>query len=225
MVGRTSDCEPKKVLITALSDNLPPNRFSSNECTSETQIILDARNTYTPVVLGSFCKEKPVPNVGRCSGSCSDYIATQLVALKKRRLSSSQYLSNLAAITSNGPQGENNPLSQYYNVNWKQSSDRNRPSVVPSSSVVPTRGNSVRSTVTSLRPGAMQSGGSGVDVKHNSYNRYLNRIKGQTLRGQWSDEIKPPCAPSNAYAWAKLEESPENINDGICVPICSEKES
>lgn len=225
MVGRTSDCEPKKVLVTALSDNLPPNRFSSNECTSETQIILDARKTYTPVVLGSFCKEKPVPNVGRCSGSCSDYIATQLVALKKRRLSSSQYLSNLAAITSNGPQGENNPLSQYYNVNWKQSSDRNRPSVVPSSSVVPTRGNSLRSTVTSLRPGAMQSGGSGVDVKHNSYNRYLNRIKGQTLRGQWSDEIKPPCAPSNAYAWAKLDESPENINDGICVPICSEKES
>ena len=225
MVGKTSDCEPEKVLITALPDNLPPNTFSGNDCITETEIILDGGATITPVVLGSFCKEKPVPNVGRCSGLCGDYIATQLVALKKRRLSSSLYLSNLAAITSNGPQGENDPLPEYYNVNWRQSSDRNRPSVVPTTSVVPTRGNSLRSTITRLRPGAMQSGGSGVDVKHNSYHRYLNRLKGQTLRGQWLNEVKPPCAPSNAYAWAKLGESPANINDGICVPLCPKKES
>lgn len=29
------------------------------------------------------------------------------------------------------------------------------------------------------RPGALSPGGIGVDIKHNSYNRYLNRIKGQ----------------------------------------------
>ncbi len=30
-------------------------------------------------------------------------------------------------------------------------------------------------SITSLRPGAMSPGGSGVDIKHNSYDRYLNR--------------------------------------------------
>ena len=78
MVGRTSDCEPKKVLITALSDNLPPNRFSSNECISETQIILDARKTYTPVVLGSFCKEN------RCLTSAD--VADHVVIILLRNL-------------------------------------------------------------------------------------------------------------------------------------------
>ena len=42
---------------------------------------------------------------------------------------------------------------------------------------VPTRGNSLKSTITSLRPGAMTPGGKGVDVKHGSYARYLAQKK------------------------------------------------
>ena len=44
---------------------------------------------------------------------------------------------------------------------------------------VPTRGNSLRSTITSLRPGALTPGGIGVDVKHGSYARYLALKKGK----------------------------------------------
>ena len=46
---------------------------------------------------------------------------------------------------------------------------------------VPTRGNSLRSTITGNRPGAMTPGGQGVDVKHGSYDRYLAKKKGKLL--------------------------------------------
>ena len=47
--------------------------------------------------------------------------------------------------------------------------------------VVPSRGNSTRSSLTRLRPGSLNPGGKGVDIKHNSYNRYLARIKAKNL--------------------------------------------
>ena len=47
--------------------------------------------------------------------------------------------------------------------------------------VVPTRGNSLKRSVTSLRPGALSPGGQGVDVKHGSYDRYLNKLKGNKI--------------------------------------------
>jgi hypothetical protein len=46
-------------------------------------------------------------------------------------------------------------------------------------------GNSTKYTITRLRPGALSPGGAGVDIKHNSYARYLARIKGKApLRQQ-----------------------------------------
>lgn len=62
---------------------------------------------------------------------------------------------------------------------WNQMSDRLKPSnqVV----VTPTRGNTTRTTTTSHRPGAGSPGGKGVDVKHDSYARYLARKKGKVL--------------------------------------------
>ena len=38
------------------------------------------------------------------------------------------------------------------------------------------------SSLTKLRPGALKPGGYGVDVKHNSYARYLARKKSSVLR-------------------------------------------
>ena len=58
-------------------------------------------------------------------------------------------------------------------------SDRNHPSNSKLSSfrVVPRAPNTKKRTKTSLRPGALCPGGIGVDVKHNSYDRYLARKK------------------------------------------------
>ena len=62
-------------------------------------------------------------------------------------------------------------------VNWKQMSDRRRPSL--QTTYVPTWGSSTKHSITRNRPGAMSPGGLGVDMKHNSYHRYLSRIKGK----------------------------------------------
>jgi len=66
-------------------------------------------------------------------------------------------------------------------VNWNQMSDRRRPhiQVAVSGSGTNPGGNSTKRTITRCRPGALSPGGSGVDIKHNSYDRYLNRIKGK----------------------------------------------
>lgn len=66
-------------------------------------------------------------------------------------------------------------------VNWNQMSDRRNPHIqkVVSGSGSTYGGNSLKRTLTRLRPGALSPGGVGVDIKHNSYERYLNRIKGK----------------------------------------------
>jgi hypothetical protein len=46
---------------------------------------------------------------------------------------------------------------------------------------VPSRGNSTKSTITRHRPGASSAPGTGVDVKHNSYERYLLKRKNKNL--------------------------------------------
>jgi hypothetical protein len=66
-------------------------------------------------------------------------------------------------------------------------SDRRNPHVqtVVSGSGSAYGGNSLKRTLTRLRPGALSPGGVGVDIKHNSYDRYLARIKGKApLRRQ-----------------------------------------
>ena len=67
-------------------------------------------------------------------------------------------------------------------LNWNQSSD----SFVASQQTAyhPTHGNSLKSTLTSMRPGAGAPAGKGVDIKHNSYARYLGRKKAINLRTQ-----------------------------------------
>jgi hypothetical protein len=66
-------------------------------------------------------------------------------------------------------------------VNWNQMSDRPVPSVqvVKTGSGSAYGASSTRHTIVRNRPGAMSPGGVGVDIKHNSYDRYLNRLKGK----------------------------------------------
>jgi hypothetical protein len=88
---------------------------------------------------------------------------------KTVRVPSSLYTMNLGALTtSNG-------------VSWNQMSDRSVPSV--QKSTVPST-KSTRHSVTSSRPGGQNPGGVGCDIKHNSYERRLNRLKGKSILKQ-----------------------------------------
>ena len=92
------------------------------------------------------------------------------VIQKTVRVPASVYTSSLGA------------LSVYqqpvlYGVNWNQMSDRSSPHY--QRITAPTRGSSTKSTITRARPGAGTPGGYGVDIKHNSYDRYLARLKGK----------------------------------------------
>jgi hypothetical protein len=66
-------------------------------------------------------------------------------------------------------------------VNWNQMSDRPIPSVqvVKTGSGSTYGASSTRHTIVRNRPHALSPGGVGVDIKHNSYHRYLNRLKGK----------------------------------------------
>ena len=86
------------------------------------------------------------------------------------RVASSLYTMNLGALTTSG----GNPT----NIYWNQMSDRAVASV--QKTVVP-RSGSTRHSSTSSRPGGQSPGGVGCDIKHNSYERRLNRLKGKGL--------------------------------------------
>ena len=118
-----------------------------------------------------------------CRSSCNvaDPASTNTITQKRIwrqvRTGSSMYTMNLAALTVGAA-----ILASGSNVNWNQMSDRVLAGVQPAISA--TRGNSLRHTITSGRPGAGSPGGSGVDVKHDSYARYLNRKKATNLKSQ-----------------------------------------
>jgi hypothetical protein len=92
------------------------------------------------------------------------------------RVPSSLYISNIGSLSS---YKKPTKLTNY--VCWNQMSDRPFPSV--QKATVPTGSNSSlnrkHTSVTSSKPGGQTPGGIGCDIKHNSYERYLNRIKGK----------------------------------------------
>jgi hypothetical protein len=103
------------------------------------------------------------------------------------RVPSSLYSANLGPLTA-----YKKPTTATYNVCWNQMSDRPVPSV--QRVTVPTGQNnsmnSRRHSVTSSRPGCQTPGGKGCDIKHNSYDRYLNRLKG---KGPMRRGVVPPA--------------------------------
>ena len=86
-------------------------------------------------------------------------------------------------------------------VNWNQMSDRKEPhiQVVNTGAGSGYHSSSTKRTITSSRPGAMSPGGVGVDIKHNSYDRYLNRLKGKApvRRGVIPANFGTPYIPFN----------------------------
>jgi len=105
------------------------------------------------------------------------------------RVPASEYVMNLGSLTV-----YEQPNASYANVNWNQYSDRALPgnSLVSNITIVPSHGNSTKSSITRLRPGSLKPGGKGVDIKHGSYDRYLARLKGKgPLRTQQNTNVTP----------------------------------
>jgi hypothetical protein len=134
-----------------------------------------------------------------CSRNVSNPEEEQKINQKRQwglvRTSSSMFISNLSAVTVRG--GHNNkPKSTYYNVNWNQMSDRAVPSVIPTTMNVPRNR-------TRHRPGASGSGGvnaNGVDVKHDSYARYLARKKAKVLYTYKPATLPEPLQGNKQYS-------------------------
>ena len=104
------------------------------------------------------------------------------IILNKVRMPTSLYLSNLSTDTIGCARKDKCPPYATSNL-----SDQTVLSI--STVTVPTRGNSLKSTITALRPGAMAPGGKGVDVKHGSYARYLAQKK------SWQKPNPPSSLP------------------------------
>jgi hypothetical protein len=100
----------------------------------------------------------------------------QKIIQRTVRVDSSQYTMNLASLA-----GYQRPNKRNGYVPWNQMSDRAEPSKQKANPNGGNTigGNSTRRSITRLRPGAMSPGGVGCDIKHNSYERYLNRLKGK----------------------------------------------
>lgn len=102
------------------------------------------------------------------------------------RVYASLYTANIAPLNAYVQ-----PTAATYGVCWNQMSDRPVPSV--QKAVIPTGSNSAlnrrHTSVTSSRPGCQSPGGVGCDIKHNSYDRYLNRLKG---KGPMRRGVIPP---------------------------------
>lgn len=103
------------------------------------------------------------------------------------RVPASLYTMNLGAINVIG-NGNNHPKPEYGNVNWNQMSDRAVPSVV---------NRHVPRKRTRAIPGQQSAAGQGVDVKHDSYARYLARKKAPILKQKGSPST--PAAPMPNY--------------------------
>lgn len=106
------------------------------------------------------------------------------------RVYGSLYIANLGPLTAY-KKPISNPDLGYYGVCWNQMSDRPVPSVQRAS--IPTgyatSMNRRHTSVTSSKPGSQTPGGKGCDIKHNSYDRYLNRLKG---KGPMRRGVVPP---------------------------------
>ena len=126
-------------------------------------------------------------NASLSSNTPFAHYQNQKIIQRTVRIDSSQYTMNLGALAS-----YQKPIKLNAYVPWNQMSDRAVPSVqkaVTGSGTNVLSGNSRKRTLTRLRPGAMSPGGVGCDIKHNSYERYLNRIK---AKGPLRRGVVPP---------------------------------
>ena len=183
---------------------------------------------YQNVSYGDLGKENS-PFYYRCR-NCDTNLTTNTPASQYQRLKliqntvrvpSSVYTMNLAGLTAYRPATE-----ATYGVCWNQMSDRPVPSV--QRATIPTgyatSMNRKHTSVTSSRPGCQTPGGKGVDIKHNSYDRRLNRLKGKSAlrRGVIPPIFGAPQIPFNrAYPVYGAKTTKTSIINGCNCPIAS----
>jgi hypothetical protein len=148
------------------------------------------------------CKECYHPCTSKaCTGGDIQATSQYKLTIQKQiqntvRVASSEYTMNIAALNiyEQDPTVTNSQYnSLYWDKNRNQSSDRIKPH--NQTVVVASRGSSTRGSITRMRPGACSPGGIGVDIKHNSYDRYLGKLKGKCIPGVNNKSI--PNVPSN----------------------------
>jgi len=139
------------------------------------------------------------------------------------RIYASLYAANLAPLTAYVK-----PTTATYGVCWNQMSDRPVPSV--QRATVPTGyfnsiNNNRHHSVTSSKPGSQTPGGIGCDIKHNSYERYLNRLKGKgpLRRGVIPPTFGTPIPFNVAYPIYGGKVTKTNIVTGCDCPIGDRK--
>jgi hypothetical protein len=152
-----------------------------------------------------FCRKRLILDCNNPHKKATEQYQTQKIIQNTVRIDASLYTSNIGPLSS-----YKKPLERNQNVNWNQMSDRPVPSV--QKATVPTGSSSLNrrhTSVTSSRPGCQTPGGVGVDIKHNSYERYLNRIKGM---GPLRRESKP--APFPLYGGKRMKTN--IVNGCVC---------
>jgi hypothetical protein len=142
------------------------------------------------------------------------------------RVYSSLYTSNLGPLSAyKRPISDKN--AGLYGVCWNQMSDRPVPSV--QRATFPTGFanslNNRHNSVTSSRPGSQTPGGVGCDIKHNSYDRYLNRLKakGPLRRGYVPPGFGAPIPFNPAFPIYGGKTVKTNIINGCDCPIQDKK--
>lgn len=135
-----------------------------------------------------------------CNSQIQNAEQTQRRIWHQVRVGSSTYTLNKAALA-----GAASILKSNSFTNWNQLSDQ---AVAHRQTAYhPTHGNSLRSTLTSHRPGAGAPGGVGVDVKHDSYARFLNKKKGQVLRTQTVGIASKPVEGNKIRKYGLIQNS------------------
>ena len=138
------------------------------------------------VGLSPFIYRKRGCNTRLTGNTPADQYQKQKVIQNTVHIYASLYTANVGPLTAYVQ-----PLKKNYGVCWNQMSDRPVPSV--QKATIPTGFNNSlnrkHTSVTSSKPGCQTPGGIGCDIKHNSYDRYLNRLKG---KGPMRRGVVPP---------------------------------
>jgi len=187
----------------------------------------------TAIVYNQFNKIMGLPEYYYRARTCDTNLTGQNPANQYQRLKliqnnvgvyASLYISNLAAL-----EAYRQPTTATYGVCWNQMSDRPVPSV--QKGVIPTGTNCSlnrrHTSVTSSRPGCQAPGGVGCDIKHNSYDRYLNRLKGKgpMRRGVIPPTFGAPIPFNPAFPVYGGKTTKTNIVSGCDCPIGSQSQN
>jgi len=187
--------------------------------TARTALIINGPN-YKEAGLVPFYYRWRNCDTNLTSNTPANQYQRQKIIQRTVRVPASLYTMNKGALTVFRPTSESE-----YNVCWNQQSDRPYPSnqkaTIPSTY---TTLSNKHTSNTSSRPGCQTPGGIGCDIKHNSYERYLNRMKGRHVlrRGAIPPTFGSPDLPFNrAYPVYGGKEFKTSIVSGCNCPIHS----